>query len=121
MHGFLLVAALPPPLFPIIPKIASNEEIRGMQTPKRKSASAQAEEREIAAQIARADYFTAHLRVGPHEKYTERADSYEGAVEAGNQLKAQHSRFGRSAVIYAVNSLGSFDCTPELIALARSL
>lgn len=88
---------------------------------KKKSAATIAEEAVIAREIAKADYFTAFLRVGPHEKYIERRDTYEEAKQAGEALRAQHSAFGRRPVIYAVNKLGSFDCTDELVAMARAL
>lgn len=87
-----------------------------------KSASALEEERFLASEIASAVYFTAHLRVGPHEKYSEQRDTYEEAKAAGVELKARHSRFGRSAIIYAVTPRGdSIPCTDSLVAMARAL
>ena len=88
---------------------------------KAKSASAQAEERMIAGEIAKSAEFTACLHLGPGNRMTaEGMTSYEEAQEAAGQLN-EHSRFGRKAVIYAITKLGSFPCDDALIALARSL
>lgn len=78
------------------------------------------EDRQIAREIARATEFSAFYRNGPHEKYTIRGlASYEAACSERDRLVAEHSRFGRGGLVYAITPLGSFDCTPELVALAR--
>lgn len=88
---------------------------------KAKSASAQAEERMIASEIAKSNQFTACLHLGPANRHTaEGMTSYEEAKIAADQLD-QMSKFGRRAIIYAVTKLGSFPCDDALIALARSL
>ncbi len=80
------------------------------------------EDRLIAREIARATEFSAFYRNGPHEKYTVRGlPTYEAAVAEADRLVAEHSRFGRRALVYAITPLGSFDCTPELVALAREI
>ena len=91
------------------------------QSIKRKSASAQAEERMIAAEIAKSNRFTACLHLGPGNRHTaDGMTSYEEAQEAAAQLN-EMSQYGRRAIIYAVTKLGSFPCDDALIALARSL
>ena len=92
-----------------------------MAQTRRKSTSAMAEERMIAAEIAKSNEFTACLHLGPGNRQTATGmTTYEEALEAKAQLDAG-SRFGRKAIIYAVTKLGSFPCDDELIALARSL
>lgn len=79
------------------------------------------EDREIAAQIAKAHEFSASIRLGPADKRTRRGfKTYDQAREAAVELDAE-SKFGRRAVIYAINSLGSFPCDPDLIAMARQI
>lgn len=86
------------------------------------SASAIAENRLIAAEIAKATEFSAYYRNGPHEKYVERGfPTYEAACQRRDELVAEHSRFGRGGLVYAITSLGSFDCTDELVALAGEI
>jgi hypothetical protein len=46
--------------------------------------------------------------------------SYEAAEAVAAEMNSE-SRFGRRAIVYAINKLGSFDCTPELIAMAREI
>lgn len=76
-----------------------------------------------AAEIAQAVSFSAHLRMGPHEKYTTRdLANAADAFEEGRRLEAEHSRFGRRAMIFAINKRGRETlCTPELVALAAAL
>ena len=92
-------------------------------TPKPKSRSAIEEELRVATLIASAVQYTAHIRVGPHEKYTTRdLPSYEAAVEEADRLTRDHGTYGRKAVVFAVNAKGIEEmCTPELVALARTL
>lgn len=71
-----------------------------------------------AAEIAKAHEFSAHLRKGPHEKYTTRGlGSYEEASAELDRLKAEHQ--GRRGLVYAINRLGSFPCDDRMIDLAR--
>lgn len=90
------------------------------QTPKRKSASAIAEEAMLAGQIAKAKSFSAFLLFGPRDRRKVTIDQggpegYAKAVEAAAQLNAEARAQGscREAIIYAINSLGSFDVSPE--------
>lgn len=76
----------------------------------------------IAAEIAKAHEFTAHYRNGPHDKITERGfTNYAEAAEARDRIVAERSKFGRGGLVYAVNKLGSFPCTPELIERASQI
>ena len=71
-----------------------------------------------AREIAKAHEFSAHLRKGPHEKYTTRGiASYPEARDELARLKAEHQ--GRRGIVYAINSLGSFPCDDRMIALAE--
>lgn len=91
--------------------------------PQRKSDSALAEERLVAAEIAQAVSFAAHLRCGPFEKYTTRnIETAEAAFAEASRLEAAHSRFGRRAMVFAISPKGRETlCTPELVELARNL
>jgi hypothetical protein len=101
--------------------IPSRKEIRDMHA-KKKSPSAEAEDRMIAGEIAKAQEFSAYYRNGPHEKYIERGiPTYRQAAKRRDELVAEHSQSGRGGLVYAITKLGSFDCTPELIALAREI
>lgn len=92
-----------------------------MNAPKRKSANTIAEERMIAAEIAKADYFTVSLILGPHDRHkVAQIPNYESAKVAADMLN-KLSKFGRKSIIYAVTKLGSFPCDDALVALARSL
>lgn len=85
------------------------------------SPAALADLRDQAAEIAKAHEFSAHYRNGPHEKTTLRGfATYEAARAAADQLEA-NSQFGRRSIVYAINRLGSFPCTDQLIAMAREL
>lgn len=88
-----------------------------------KSQSELAEDGRLVAEIAKAVSFSAHLRVGPHEKYTTRdIPTAAQAFEEAERLTEAHSRFGRGAVVYAVDSRGrSTPCTPELCRQAGAL
>lgn len=88
-----------------------------------KSKSHHEEDLMVARRIASAVYFTAHLRLGPLEKHTTRdLPTYEAAVEEAARLTVEHGRFGKRGVVYAVDPKGIEElCTPELVALARSL
>jgi hypothetical protein len=90
---------------------------------KPKSKSQLAEELAVALEIKGASSFAAHLRMGPHEKYTVRdLPDFEAAAKAARQLEADHSRFSRRAMVFAINARGRETlCTPELVALAASL
>lgn len=88
---------------------------------RRLSASAQAENRELARQIANAKEFSASIRLGPADKRTLRDfPNYSAARAAADDLN-KASRFGRRAVVYAINSLGSFPVDDHLLALAREM
>jgi hypothetical protein len=82
-----------------------------------------AEQAVEAREIAEAVSFSAHLRMGPHEKYTTRdLATAEAAFAEGERLVAEYSRFGRRAMIFAINARGRETlCTPELVALAAQL
>lgn len=90
---------------------------------KPKSKSQIEEDRRVAQHIARAVSFSAHLRQGPYEKYTTRdLPTYEAAAEEAERLTKAHARFSKKAVVYAITKEGVEEmCTPELVALARSL
>lgn len=89
---------------------------------RKKSKSAEAEDRELAAQIAKAHSFNAFLFIGPRERYRSIGfPTYEEARGMGDLLEKEHPHPSRRAIIYAVNKLGSFACTPELIELARQI
>lgn len=91
---------------------------------KKKSPAHADEDAYLASQIAKAVAWTAHLRVGPHEKYTERFDGpdrYEDARAAAERLEREHSRFGRQALVFAITPRGdTHSVTPELYAMARA-
>lgn len=71
-----------------------------------------------AAEIAKAHEFSAHLRKGPHEKYTTRGlASYDEAKAELARLKAEHQ--GNRGIVYAINRLGSFPCDDRIVALAE--
>jgi hypothetical protein len=83
-----------------------------------KSKSAQAEDESIVEQIKRATHFTAFLLHGPGDRRKrDNLPTYQAALAAAEELNAG-SRFGRKAIIYAVNSLGTFDVSPELARMA---
>ena len=95
------------------------------QTPKRKSASAIAEEGTLAKEIARAHSFSAFLLFGPFDRRKVLiecggAEGYRQARAAADELNRQAASEGsaRRAIVYAINNLGSFDVTPEAAALA---
>jgi len=89
---------------------------------KPKSKSQLAEELAVAHEIKGASSFSAHLRMGPHEKYTVRdLPDYAAAAAAASDLEAEHSRFSRKAMVFAINARGRETlCTPELVELAAS-
>jgi hypothetical protein len=87
-----------------------------------KSAAALDEEQFLAGEIAKAVYFTAHVRVSPTQKFTERRETYEAACARRDELVAEHSRHGRGGMVYAVTPRGdSIPCTDSLVELSRSL
>lgn len=65
------------------------------------------------AQIAEAVYFTAHFRKGPHEKYTEKAETLADARAIATKLDTMHGEFGRRSVVYAVIASGRFYVVPD--------
>lgn len=76
----------------------------------------------LAAQIAKATRFSASIRYGRFDKqtrYVEQAgrDGYAAALAAAAQLDAT-SQYGRRAVVYAINALGSFPVDAKLARLA---
>lgn len=86
----------------------------------KKSAATLREEQELAVQIAKAHAFSAFLLFGPRDRRKVMIDEggpegYAKAVAAAADLNAQARADGstRSAIIYAINRLGSFDVTPD--------
>jgi hypothetical protein len=81
------------------------------------------EELLLARAIAGAKEFSAYYRAGPHEKYVERGyPDYESARAAADRIEAQHSKFGRGAMVYAITPENySIDCSPERVALAKQI
>lgn len=87
-----------------------------------KSKSAQAEDAMLAGEIAKAKRFSASLHLGPgdrHTRYIEQGGpaGYAEALAQAEDLN-KLSRFGRRAIVYAINPLGSFPVSPELARLA---
>lgn len=90
-----------------------------------KTAATIREEQELAVQIAKAHSFSAFLLFGPFDRRKVMIDEggpggYAKAVAAADDLTAKARAQGspRSAIIYAINSLGSFDVSPETARLA---
>lgn len=76
----------------------------------------------IAEQIKRATRFSACIHLGPHDRTTRYVEEggpagYAAALAIKAELDAD-SRFGRRAVVYAINSLGSFPVDANLAQLA---
>lgn len=78
------------------------------------------EEAELAEQIAKAHAFSAFLLFGPHDRRKVMIneggpEGYRKARLAADGLNDQARADGstRSAIVYAINSLGSFDVSPE--------
>lgn len=88
---------------------------------KPKSKSAQAEALLVASEIAQATSFAAHIRCGPHEKHTVRdLHFFDDAFRAAEKLTADHGRFGRRAMVFAISARGRETLvTPELAELAK--
>lgn len=76
-------------------------------------------DRYAAEQIARAVRFEAFLQLGPHERYTASGmETYAEALEGAAQLNAK-SKYGRRAVIYAINPEGrAFPVDDDLARMA---
>lgn len=79
------------------------------------------EEQELSEQIAKATSFSAFLLFGPFDRrkvvISEGGGAgYQKAVDAAEALNKQARADGssRSAIVYAINSLGSFCVTPAL-------
>lgn len=71
-----------------------------------------------AAQIAKADRFTAVIQLAPHDRrYAEGMTSYAEALEGAALLDAE-SKFGRRAVIYAHVGKRAFPVDPGLAKMA---
>lgn len=89
----------------------------------KKSASAVADDEYFVQQIRQAVAWSAHLRIGPHQKFTERfegGDKADEAFAAAERLTREHSRYGRRGIVYAINARGdSIPVDAELLALAR--
>ncbi|APZ81870.1 hypothetical protein vBEliSR6L_105 [Erythrobacter phage vB_EliS_R6L] len=86
----------------------------------KKSAATVREEQELAEQISKAHAFSAFLLFGPRDRRKVMIEQggpegYAAAVKAADDLNAQARADGstRSAIIYAINRLGSFDVTPD--------
>lgn len=88
-----------------------------------KSASLIEEEHHLVEQIASAISFTAHLRVGPHEKYTTRdIETASEAFAEADRLTSEHSHYGRRALVYAITPQDyTVPVTRELARLAGRL
>jgi hypothetical protein len=91
--------------------------------PRKQSPSALAEEAAIAAEIAQAVSFAAHLRCGPHEKHTTRdIKTADAAFTEADRLTKEHGRFGRRAMVFAISARGRETLvTRELAQLAGVL
>lgn len=91
--------------------------------PQKPSAARIDEEAHLVEQIASAVTFTAHLRVGPHDKHTTRdIATAQAAFDEADRLTAEHSHFGRSALVYAITPRGyTVPVTRELAKLAGRL
>jgi len=92
---------------------------------RKKSAATLREEQELAVQIAKAHAFSAFLLFGPRDRRKVMIEQggpegYAAAVKAADELNQQARADGstRSAIIYAINRLGSFDVTPDAARLA---
>lgn len=95
------------------------------QTIKRQSASAKAEAEMLAQQIAKAHAFSAFLLFGPRDRRKVQIDQggpegYAAVLAAADQLNAQARADGstRTAIVYAISKLGSFDVDPAAAKLA---
>lgn len=86
-------------------------------TIRKPSRSAAAEDAVLAAEIAKAQRFSACIHLGPGNRQTVYTDSYAAALAAKAEMDAG-SRFGRRAVVYAINSLGSFPVDDRLAKMA---
>lgn len=93
-----------------------------MPIPQRKPKPPHPEDAELAAQIAKATRFSATIHLGPGDRHTHYfeasgAEGYAQALADAAELE-KLSKFGRRAIVYAINSLGSFAITPNLAKLA---
>jgi len=66
-----------------------------------------------AAQIARATHYIVHFRKGPLETYQVQADTAADAHAEAAKLNAEHGKYGRRAIIYAVTPEGRSYPLPE--------
>lgn len=76
----------------------------------------------LAAQVRKATRFSACIHLGPgnrHTRYIEQGGQagYDAALAVAAEFDAM-SQFGRRAVVYAINSLGSFPVDAKLARLA---
>lgn len=83
------------------------------------------EEQELAEQIAKAHAFSAFLLFGPRDRRKVMIDEggpegYRKARLAADHLNQQARADGstRSAIVYAINRLGSFDVSPDTARMA---
>lgn len=88
----------------------------------RKSKAAEAEDRMLAGEIAKAHAFSAFLQRGQADRLKitiEEAgpSGYAKARLAADELNRQ-SQFGRGAIVYAINRIGSFPVDENLARLA---
>lgn len=85
----------------------------------------QRRDREAAAQAAAfvrsAVGFTAHFRVGPHEAHTVPATTLGEARERAAELNAKHGRFGRRAIVYAIDARGGQVPIPDSVPAPEGL
>lgn len=94
-----------------------------MAVPIRKPKPLHPEDHELAAQIKRATRFSACLHRGPcnrETRYVEQGgpEGYAQALAIKAELDAQPGLYGRRAIIYAINPLGSFPVDAKLATLA---
>lgn len=84
----------------------------------KKSASALAEDQALSSEIAKAHSFSAFLFNGPFDRRRVIVDEGGPAGYAKARAIADDldkvSRYGRRAIVYAINSLGSFPISDDL-------
>lgn len=76
----------------------------------------------IAKAISEATDFVAFLRLGPWTKHVEPGHAdYASAKATADRLAADHSRFGKRGMVYAVTPAGLFPCDDAIMALVAGL
>jgi hypothetical protein len=59
------------------------------------------------AKVGAASSFAVHFRKSPHESFNETAATIAEAIAIARRLNEAHGRYGRRAMIYAVDARGS--------------